>query len=134
MGKGLYTAEQFIKAIPGTGGIITSIARKVGCEWNTAKVYIEKYPTVKQAYENECETMLDMAEAELYKAVKSGKDWAIKYTLATKGKNRGFTERNEITGKDGQKIEIDITDESIARKLLPELTAGRTPEAPGGAE
>jgi hypothetical protein len=110
MGKGLYTAEQFIKAIPGTGGIITSIARKVGCEWNTAKVYIEKYPTVKQAYENECETMLDMAEAELYKAVKSGKDWAIKYTLATKGKNRGFTERNEITGKDGGAIIIDWDD------------------------
>lgn len=106
MGKGLYTAEQFIKAIPGTGGIITSIARKVGCEWNTAKVYIEKYPTIKQAYENECETMLDMAEAELYKAVKAGKDWAIKYTLATKGKNRGFTERNELTGKDGEPLTV----------------------------
>jgi hypothetical protein len=35
-GKNKYTAEQFIKAIPGTGGIISAIARKVDCEWNTA--------------------------------------------------------------------------------------------------
>ena len=27
---------EFIKAIPGTGGIISAIARKVDCEWNTA--------------------------------------------------------------------------------------------------
>jgi len=32
-GKNKYTAEQFIKAIPGTGGIISAIARKVDCEY-----------------------------------------------------------------------------------------------------
>ena len=31
-----YTAQTFIDAIPGTGGIVSAIARKVGCEWNTA--------------------------------------------------------------------------------------------------
>jgi hypothetical protein len=136
MGKGLYTAEQFIKAIPGTGGIITAIARKVGCEWNTAKRYIEEYPTIKQAYDNECESMLDMAETELFKAVKSGKDWAIKYTLATKGKKRGYVERAELTGPGGGQIEqrITVTDDSILRKLLPELTSDGTQGAPKPAE
>jgi hypothetical protein len=64
-------------------GIISAIARKVDCEWNTAKAYIDKYPTIKQAYDNECQTILDMAETGLYKAIREGKDWAIKYILST---------------------------------------------------
>ena len=84
MGKGLYTAEQFIKAIPGTGGIITSIARKVGCEWNTAKVYIEKYPTVKQAYQDECERINDMAQSILMKSIKDGNTQDAKWWLSRK--------------------------------------------------
>lgn len=33
MGK--YTAEQFIKAIRGSGGVISQIAATVGCDWHT---------------------------------------------------------------------------------------------------
>ena len=54
-----YTAQTFIDAIPGTGGIVSAIARKVGCEWNTARKYIDNYPTVKAAYDAECEAMLE---------------------------------------------------------------------------
>ena len=106
-GKNKYTAEQFIKAIPGTGGIISAIARKVDCEWNTAKAYIDKYPTIKQAYDNECQTILDMAETGLYKAIREGKDWAIKYILSTKGKSRGYVERQEVTGANGGALIVD---------------------------
>ena len=110
-GKNKYTAEQFIKAIPGTGGIISAIARKVDCEWNTAKAYINKYPTIRQAYDNECQTILDMAETGLYKAIREGKDWAIKYILSTKGKSRGYVERQEVTGADGGKVQIEYVND-----------------------
>ena len=59
MGKELYTAKQFIDAIPGTGGIVATIADRVGCKWHTAKKYIEEYPTVKEVYEDECERIRD---------------------------------------------------------------------------
>jgi len=52
-GKNQYKVQDFINAIPGTGGVIDTIARRVGCDWHTAKKYIEKHPTVKRAYENE---------------------------------------------------------------------------------
>jgi hypothetical protein len=44
--------------------------------------------------------------------------------------------RTEVTGKDGGKIEQDITHhgDAVIRKLLPELTAGRTKDQTGGAE
>ena len=40
-GSNQFTAKQFIKAIPGTGGIISALADKVGCGWHTAKRYIK---------------------------------------------------------------------------------------------
>jgi hypothetical protein len=44
--------------------------------------------------------------------------------------------RTEVTGKDGGKIEQEVTvkDDAVIRKLLPELTTSRTQETTGGAE
>jgi len=67
-----FTAKQFIKAIPGTGGIISTIAKRVGCEWHTAKKYIGEFPTVKQAYENEKHRIDDAAVSNIYKAITDG--------------------------------------------------------------
>jgi len=67
-----WTAEEFIKAIPGTGGVISSIADRVGCVWHTAKKYIENHPTVKQAYENEKHKVDDKAVSNLLVAIKDG--------------------------------------------------------------
>ena len=107
MGKpAQFTAQQFIDAIPGSGGIITHIARKVGCEWHTAKRYIDGHESVKRAYDNECQTVLDVAELELIKSVKSGDLSAIKFYLSTKGKSRGYIERQEVTGAGGGPIAV----------------------------
>ena len=97
MGKpNQFTAKQFIDAIPGTGGIISTIAERVGCAWNTAKKYCTKYPTVRRVWQNEREGILDMAEVAVIKQVKNGEQWAVKFMLATLGKDRGFTEKQEI--------------------------------------
>ena len=106
MGKDLYTASQFIEAIKGSGGIISTIAKRVGCEWHTAKKYIEQYSTVKQAYINETEAVTDMAEIALINSIKNSDAWAVKYYLSTKGKDRGYVERQELTGAEGGAIAI----------------------------
>lgn len=127
MGKtSTYTAEQFIDAIPGTGGIVTSIAKKVGCKWHTAKKFIDEYPTVKQAWKNERESILDMAEAALFKQVQGGEAWAVKYTLSTIGKDRGYTERQEHTGDSGGAIEHKVV-------VIFDGNAGNTPSADDNA-
>ena len=105
-GANQYKAQEFIDAIPGTGGIISLIARRVGCAWHTAKKYIDLYPTVRAAYDDECESILDLAEGKLIEAVKGGDMSAIKYILSTKGKKRGFVERQEVTGADGAPVVV----------------------------
>lgn len=90
-----YKAQQFIDVIPGTAGIISTIARRVGCAWHTAQKYIEKYATIRRVYESECNSMLDLAELEALKLIKAGDGSMIRWYLSTKGKHRGYVERVE---------------------------------------
>jgi transposase-like protein len=101
-----YNANDFITAIPGTGGIVSAIARKVGCEWETVRAWIDKYPTVKRAYDAECEAMLDLAESAVLRNIKlaaqgEGDTQDAKWYLTKKGKRRGYGDSMEVTGKDG---------------------------------
>lgn len=108
-----FTAQQFIDAIPGTGGIISALARKVGCAWHTAQKYIDSYPTVKQAYENECAGIDDLAETTVIKAIKGGDLGAAKWWLEKRRRDK-FSDRlevkAEISGPEGSAIPIRLVD------------------------
>jgi len=120
MGKpNQFRASEFIENIPGTGGVISTIAKRVGCDWHTAKKYIEAHPTIKQAYEDECETVKDLAESVLirniqlaHKQQQDRQDTVdtsdVKWYLSRKGKDRGYTERSEqeISGTGGGPIVV----------------------------
>ena len=109
MGKDLYTAEQFIKAMPKSGGIISTIAERVGCKWHTAHKYIKEKPTVARAYADECERVTDAAESVVIKRIQAGDSADAKWWLTKKGKDRGFVDRQEVTGADGGKVDFNIT-------------------------
>ena len=118
MGKELYTAKQFIDAIPGTGGIVSTIADRVGCKWHTARKYIEEYPTVKDVYNEEIERVIDLAEGVLIqniqiaaKQAKAGRDVDtsdVKWFLSRKAKSRGYVERQEVTCAEGSHIVVRL--------------------------
>ena len=74
--NGRFTAAQFIKAMPGTGGIISAVADKCNCAWNTARDAIERWPTVKQAWENERARITDKAQRNVIKAIVEDEDLA----------------------------------------------------------
>lgn len=116
-GRDQFTAAQFIEAIPGTGGVITALARRVGCNWQTAKKYVELYPTVKAAYNAECESVIDLAESVVVQNIKLAYNAQAKlkqqvdsadakWYLSRKGKARGYNERQEVTGADGGPVNI----------------------------
>lgn len=123
-GRNQYRAEDFIKAIPGTGGIISVIAQRVGCAWHTAKKYIEEYATVGQAYNDEIELITDLAESVVIGNIR----WAYdrqrkskepvdssdaKWYLTRKGKERGYTEKSEMdVTSGGEPITISVVYES----------------------
>ena len=109
MGKELYTAKQFIDAIPGTGGIVDTIAKRVGCTWHTAKKYIDSYATIQKAYQDETERVSDLAHTVVIKAINDGDVATAKWYL-TKKRKAEFGEALDITTA-GQPITIVNWDE-----------------------
>jgi hypothetical protein len=116
-----FSAEKFINAIPGTGGIISTIAKRVGCDWHTAKRYIVDYPTIRRAYNNELEMVVDVAEGVLIKNIESAARLAqsgvivdaadIKWFLARKARTRGYGDQSVNMGIDLSAL----SDDQLAR-------------------
>jgi len=100
-----YTAEQFIKAIDGTGGVISAIAAAVGCDWHTAKKYINGYATIKQAYDNERNKITDKARHNIIKAIGSGDLQMSKWWLQVMDEEFRPATKHEHSGRDGGPIE-----------------------------
>ncbi len=102
MSKGnQFTAEQVIEAIKASGGIVTTVARKMGCDWHTARKYIDNYPTIGQAYKDECESVLDMCESALFTNIKTGDTSDAKWFLSKRGKHRGYGDQVDVRVPDG---------------------------------
>lgn len=80
----LFLTQQFIDAIPGSGGIISTIAKRIDCDWHTAHRYVHNYPTVRKAYEDECSGIDDLAVSIILKAIRDGDVATAKWWLAKK--------------------------------------------------
>jgi hypothetical protein len=48
-----YYKADFERAIPGSGGIISTIADRVGCSWHTAKAHIDRSSDLTEMWQNE---------------------------------------------------------------------------------
>ena len=114
------TAARIIAAISESSGLLTLAAKKAGLGYSTVWRYTQEFSTVKQAVIEAKERMLDFAEGKLYEKIKSGDNAAIIFYLKTQGKARGYIERQEFTGKDGEPIKTEIIVQSEKSKELTE--------------
>lgn len=111
MANGKFTAEEVADAITNADGILSKAARDLGCTRQTVHNYVNRYATVKSAYDEANDKFIDEAEEQLQKHVKRGSLPAIMFVLKTKGKHRGYVERSEVTGADGAKIVFEVVRE-----------------------
>ena len=105
--NGNYTAQQFIDAIPGTGGVVAAIADKVGCAWNTAKKYIDEYVTVQEAWEAERNRIHDIAENNIVEAIRAGDLSMSKWWLQVMRDEFTPREKREISGPEGGAVKVE---------------------------
>jgi len=102
-----YTAQRFIAAIPGTGGIVSALADRVGCDWHTAKKYICEYSTVGQAWEAERNKVTDKARHNIVKGIQSGDRQLSKWWLQSMDDDFIPKQKTEITGKSGGPLTVE---------------------------
>ena len=96
-GKQRFSTQQVINALRSARGIQYGAALILKCTRQTVSNYIDRYPTVKQVYDEERESMIDIAESRLLDSVIRGDAWAIGFTLRTLGRDRGYVVRQETT-------------------------------------
>lgn len=99
-----FTAEEMAQALTEAKGFISVVAKRLGCNQSTVRNYIARYACCREAVENSREAMKDFAESKLFKLVDEENITAIIFYLKTQGRDRGYIERQEVTGKDGEDI------------------------------
>jgi hypothetical protein len=90
-----YSAAAMIRAIDETKGLLTVAAKRLGCSPDTIHRYRKTHPKIEEAIQNARNSITDLAEAALYKAIQAGEAWAVCFYLKTQGKGRGYIERTE---------------------------------------
>ena len=106
--KKLYRKTDILEAIKGSGGIVTTVALALNCDWHTAKANIDRYEEAREAFSGELETGLDLVEGKAYAQAKNGDSAMIRFILATKGRNRGYGETPPITAETAEDTELTI--------------------------
>ena len=102
------TDKQLIEALRKSGGIISLASREIERQWGISITQsgishrIAKDPKLQEEIKEITETVKDLAESKLIKAINRGSLTAIIFYLKTKAKDRGYNERQEISGPDGK--------------------------------
>lgn len=110
MGRHRTSPDLIKEALAKSGGNVAAAARALGMNRSSLFQRILRTPSLKEAMEDERETMVDVAESMLRKAVHEGDMTAIMYTLnnSPAAKRRGWGPRQEVTGADGDGIKVII--------------------------
>jgi hypothetical protein len=86
------------KAIPGSAGVISVVAQKCQVTRQSMHRYFHK-PKNKdllELLEHERESLVDLAENKMATLINSGEFQPIKFLLSTRGRNRGYVQRQEV--------------------------------------
>lgn len=126
-----YTVDQIIGALRAAGGIKLGAAMKLGCSPTTINAYITRHPEIVDAIIEIKNNTLDLAETKLIEQIGKGNMTAIIFYLKTQGKERGYIERVEATGKDGRDLPAPGGNVTIFQ--LPDNGRQPPPAPDGGA-
>lgn len=107
LGRSIEVTDEMIAgALEAANGILTEAAVLVG--WGKSTTYIfdrvNRSPWLTGIMLELRGRRVDRAERGLDNAIAREEPWAISLVLKTLGKDRGYTERSEVTGKDGSPL------------------------------
>ena len=109
--KNSYKATQVIAALEEGQGYVSKAASLLGCTPKTVYNYRDRYPTIAEAWLGIRERRTDFVENKLQEQIDKGNVTAIIFYLKTQAKERGYVERQEITGKDGDTLKVEYVND-----------------------
>lgn len=120
MNKQQIKKKKLLECLRQTLGIINAACIQAGVSRKTYYNWIGNDPDFAEKASEVIETQKDVGEAALLKLIRDGDTAAIIFYAKTKLKDRGYIERQEITGKDGEPFHstvIQVPDNETAKLL-----------------
>ena len=101
-----FSRHTVAQALQDCGGVISDVARTL--QTTRARIYrlLKKWPDLQKVQDEQCEVLVDEAEAGIREAVKRKEPWALKLVATTKGKHRGWTTSSEVQSTHTERLEI----------------------------
>ena len=96
MDKTEHHKKAMIEALEKSLGVVTAACKSVGIGRTTHYMWMDQDPQYKRAVEEISDVALDFAETHLHKQIKEGSSTSTIFYLKTKGKKRGYIERQEV--------------------------------------
>lgn len=96
--------KAMIEALEKSLGIVTTAAKAAGIDRSTHYDWLKDDEDYRKAVDSIQDIALDFAESKLHKQIENGEVSSTIFYLKTKGKKRGYVERQELTGEDGGPI------------------------------
>ena len=97
--------RRLLEALRKSLGVVTTACEKADVSRRVYYDWMKKDPKFRADVNDMNEVALDFAESQLFKNIQNGKEASTIFYLKTKGKKRGYIERQEIDGR----VENDVT-------------------------
>ena len=111
--------KTFIEALKKSLGVVMAASKKTGISRATHYHWYKTDPEYKSNIDDIKEDAIDFVESSLFEQIKDGNTTATIFYLKTIGKERGYVERQEYTGKNGGPIETrdlsNLSDDELRR-------------------
>lgn len=103
-----HSKKAMIQALEKALGIVTTACKTAGISRDTHYRWLKEDPEYARMVEDIADIALDFAESQLHKQIMDGEVSSTIFFLKTKGKKRGYIERQEITGSTDGSLNIKI--------------------------
>ena len=100
--------KTFLDILAKSFGNITHACKKSGLSRSQYYNWLNRVDGFKNRVEEIQESLMDDAETILHSEIRGGNMTAVIFFLKTKGKKRGYVERQELAGVEDQPVEINV--------------------------
>lgn len=102
------TIEEIERALTASGGLISDAARILGIDRSTLDARVKRSERLTAHQKQVYEDFIDFCESKLMQAVKKGNLGAVCFVLRTKGRHRGYVERQELESTAAEPVRVYI--------------------------
>ena len=108
--KKLVTHRKLMNAIVESHGVVSIIAKRLNVEWHTANTAIKSDPIALQAFNDETDRLVDVAETVILNALMSEDIRVAQWYLERKGMRRGYNPTVKVKGSPTEPITLNFID------------------------